>query len=231
MLSFEGPGRDSYLTVWRLAQTATGLQLKKGTVPTGKMKFAPLGTQGGGSETDQGTWWDTGDGRLVNAFYDSDLNGLYAAHVVAKNLGPDTVTGGYLESVARWYEVLPGSRLADSVLSRKGTIGQAETDAGWPVVATDDSGNLFVTYSRASEPLGEFISAWAAEIAPGSTAAVSTLLVAGTAFHDTLPGFERWGDYNGINRDPVHPSYIAMVNQVAIAGSKWQQTVNVVAHG
>jgi len=230
-LSFQGPGRDSYLTVWRLAQTATGLQLKKGTVFTGKVKPAPPGTQGGGSETDPDTWWDTGDLRLINAFYDSDLNGLYAAHVVAKNLGPDTVTGGYLESVARWYEVLPGSRLADSVLSRKGTIGQAETDAGWPVVATDDTGNLFVTYSRASEPLGEFISAWAAEIVPGSTTAVSTLLVAGTAFHDSLNGLERWGDYNGINRDPVHPSYISMVNQVAIAGSKWQQTVNVVAHG
>jgi hypothetical protein len=231
MLSFQGPGRDSYLTVWRLAEAATGLKLKKATVFTGKTRIAPPGTQGGGSETDPDTWWDTGDLRLINAFYDSDLNGLYAAHVVAKNLGPDTVTGGYLESVARWYEVVPASRLGDSVLNRKGTIGQAETDAGWPVVATDESGNLFVTYNRASEPLGEFISAWAAEIVPGTTAAVSTLLVAGTALHDSLNGLERWGDFNGINRDPVHPSYIAMVNQVAIAGSIWQQTVNVVAHG
>jgi hypothetical protein len=195
------------------------------------MKIAPPGTQGGGSETDPDTWWDTGDLRLINAFYDSDLNGLYAAHVVAKNLGPDTVTGGYLESVARWYEVLPASRLADSVLNRKGVIGQAETDAGWPVVATDGSGNLFVTYSRGSEPLGEFISAWAAEIVPGSTAAVSTLLVPGVALHDSLNGLERWGDYNGINRDPADPSRIAMVNQIATAGSTWQQTVNVVAHG
>jgi hypothetical protein len=234
MLSFEGPGRDSYLTVWRLAEVATGLKLKKATVPTGKMKPAPLGTQGGGSLTDRNTWWDTGDIRLINAFYDSDLNGLYAAHVVAKNLGPDPVTGGYLESVVRWYEVLPAGRLADSVLSRKGVIGQAETDAGWPVVATDGSGNLFVTYSRGSEPLGEFISAWAAEIVPGSTAAVSTLLVPGVAVHDSVSGFERWGDYNGINRDPADPSRIAMVNQIATAGStgsEWQQTVNVVAHG
>lgn len=234
MLSFEGPGRDSFLTVWRLAEAATGLKLKKGTVPTGRMKIAPPGTQGGGSETDPDTWWDTGDLRLINAFYDSDLNGLYAAHVVAKNLGPDAVTGGYLESVARWYEVLPASRLADSVLNRKGMVGQAETDAGWPVVATDDSGNLFVTYSRASEPLGEFISAWAAEIVPGSTAAVSTLLVPGVALHDSLNGLERWGDFNGINRDPADPSRIAMVNQIATAGStgsEWQQTVNVVAHG
>lgn len=231
MLSFEGPGRDSYLTVWRLTQAATGLKLKKGTIFTGKVKPAPPGTQGGGSLTDGDTFWDPGDLRLINAFYDSDRNGLYAAHPVFKNLGPDTVTGGYPESVVRWYEVLPAGRLGDSVLSRKGTVGQAETDAGWPAVATDDAGNLFVTYNRASEPLGEFISAWAAEIAPGSTTAVSTLLVAGTAVHDSLNGLERWGDFNGINRDPVHPSYIAMVNQVAIAGSRWQQTVNVVTHG
>jgi hypothetical protein len=234
MLSFQGPGRDSYLTVWRLAEAATGLKLKKATLSTGKTKFAPYGTQGGGSPTDVDTFWDTGDTRLVNAFYDADRNGLYAAHVVARNLGPDTVTGDYLESVVRWYEVLPTGRFADSVLSRKGVIGQAETDAGWPVVATDGSGNLFVTYSRGSEPLGEFISAWAAEIVPGSTTPVSTLLVPGVAVHNTLPGLERWGDYNGINRDPADPSRIAMVNQIATAGStgsEWQQTVNVVAHG
>jgi hypothetical protein len=235
MLSFEGPGRSSFLTVWRLAETATGLKLKKGTVLTGRTRRPPLGTQGGGSLTDGDTWWETGANlRLVNAFYDSDLNGLYAAHVVARNLGPDTVTGDYIESVVRWYEVLPAGRLADSALNRKGVIGQAETDAGWPVVATDGSGNLFVTYSRGSEPLGEFISAWAAEIVPGSTTAVSTLLVPGVELHDSISGFERWGDYLGINRDPADPSRIAMVNQIATTGStgsEWQQTVNVVAHG
>lgn len=231
MLSFEGPGRFSFLTVWRLADTATGLKLKKGTVFTGRTRRPPFGTQGGGSLTNTDTWWDTGDQRLVNAFYDSDLNGLYAAHVVAKNLGPDPLTGGYLESVARWYEVVPASRLGNSFISRKGTVGQAETDAGWPVVATDGSGNLFMTYSRGSEPLGEFISAWSAEIVPGSTTAVSTLLVPGVAVHDSKPGPERWGDYNGINRDPVDPSLITMVNQFADLGSAWQQTVNVVTHG
>lgn len=232
LLSFEGPGRSSFLTVWRLAETATGLKLKKGTVFTGRTRRPPLGTQGGGSLTDADTWWETGANlRLVNAFYDSDLNGLYAAHAVAKNLGPDPLTGGYLESVARWYEVVPASRLGNSFINRKGTVGQAETDAGWPVVATDGSGNLFMTYSRGSEPLGEFISAWSAEIVPGSTTAVSTLLVPGVAVHDSRPGFERWGDYNGINRDPVDPSRIAMVNQFADLDSAWQQTVNVVTHG
>lgn len=231
MLSFEGPGRFSFLTVWRLAETATGsLQLKKGTVSTGRTKFAPPGTQGGGSLTASDTWWDTGDLRLINAFYDSDIKGLYAAHVVGKNLGPDAVTGGYLESVARWYEVVPASRLRDSFLNRKGTVGQAETDAGWPVVATDAAGNLFMTYSRASQPLGEFLSAWSAEVLPGSTTATSTILRAGMAFYDSSSGIERWGDYNGISRGPVDPSLITMVNQFADLSSAWQQTVDVVTH-
>lgn len=230
MLSFSGPGRSSALTAWRIRPTATGLVLKKVEMSTGRTKFAPPGTQGGGSLTNSDTWWDTGDMRLINAFYDADRNALYAAHVVGRDLGPDTVTGGYPESVIRWYEVLPASKLPNSVLNRKGTIGQAETDAGWPTVATDASGNLFINYSRASQPLGEFLSAWSAEVLPGSTADVSTLLRAGTAFHDVLTGIERWGDYTGISRDPVDPSRIAMVNQIATPGSAWQQTVDVVTH-
>ncbi|MEP7032634.1 MAG: hypothetical protein ABI879_01500 [Actinomycetota bacterium] len=231
MLSFSGPGRSSALTAWRIRPTAAGLVLKKGEMLTGRTHPAPAGTQGGGSLTNNDTWWDTGDLRLINAFYDADRNALYAAHVVGRDLGPDTVTGGYPESVIRWYEVLPASRLVDSVLNRKGIVGQAETDAGWPSVATDASGNLFITYSRASEPLNEFLSAWAAEIVPGSTTATTVLLRAGTAVHDALKGVERWGDFTGINRDPVDPALIAMVNQIATLGSAWQQTVNVVTHG
>jgi hypothetical protein len=56
------------------------------------------------------------------------------------------------------------------------------------------------------------------------------LLRAGTAFHDALKGVERWGDFTGINRDPIDPTLIAMVNQIATPGSAWQQTVNVVTH-
>ena len=230
MLSFDGPGRSSALTAWRIRQTAIGLVLKKGEMPAGRTKFAPPGTQGGGSLTNDDSWWDTGDLRLINAFYDADRNALYAAHVVGRDLGPDAVTGGYPESVIRWYEVLPGSMLPTSVLNRKGIVGQAETDAGWPTVATDASGDLFISYSRASRPLGEFLSAWAAEIVPGSTTATTTLLRAGTAFHDSLSGIERWGDFTGINRDPVDPSRIAMVNQIATPGSAWQQTVDVLTH-
>lgn len=233
LLSFQGPGPDSSLTLWRLAETATGLRLRSTAIPVGRVRDPRPGTQGGGSLTIADTKWDTGDDRLVNAFYDADRNRLYTAHAVERNLRPDTITGGYPESVVRWYEVGPAGALKRSTLARSGIVGQPETDAGWPVVATDGDGNLLIAYSRASRPLGEYLSAWAAEIPPGSTTASTVLLVGGTAFHEVQAGVERWGDFNGIDRDPVDPSRIAMVNQIATPGSvsTWQQVVNVVTAG
>jgi hypothetical protein len=227
LLSFEGPGKGSFLTVWRLRAGSTGLQLKKAALDVGTVKGNVVGTQAGGSLTSIDTAWDTGDQRLINAWYDGDRHQLYAAHNVAKDLVPDTITGSYVESVVRWYEVDPAGKLRKSSLARKGIVGEAETDAGWPAVATDGAGNLWITFSRASEPKDEFLSAWAAEVPPGSTTASMLLVVPGTAVHNSLKGLERWGDFNGINRDPTDPTRIAMINQIAVPNSEWQQTVNV----
>jgi hypothetical protein len=231
LLSFEGPGRGSFLTLWRLRLSSKGLRLKRTTLGVGRVAGNVVGTQAGGSLTDPDTAWDTGDQRLTNAWYDADRNALYAAHNVAKDLVPDTVTGGYLESVVRWYEIRPTGRIGRSRITREGIVGAAETDAGWPAVATDADGDLFITFSRGSEPLGEYISAWAAEIVPGSTDATLTELAPGTAVHDAIPNsIERWGDFNAIGRDPLDASRIAMVNQIAVPNDQWQQTVNVVTN-
>ena len=225
-----GTGRDSYVTVWRIKNTATGLKLKKGNVDVGRFTFPPPGTQGGGSLTNENTFWDTGDARLINAFYDVDANELFAAHAVFKNFAPDTVTGAYPEAAVRWYEVNPATKLKNSALARKGTVGAPEVDVGWPSVATDASGNLFVTYSRAGAPAGEFLSAWVAEIGPNSTAATQLLLAPGFDTYDAISGRERWGDYTGINRDPAVPTSVATFNQYALDNDTWQQVVNVVTH-
>jgi hypothetical protein len=188
----------------------------------------PPGTQGGGSLTDEETWWDTGDARLINAFYDVDRGALYAAHAVFKDLTPDTATGDYVESAIRWYEVKPAGRLSRSSMDRIGTFGTPETDAGWPSIASDGSGNVYVTYSRASQPAGEFLSAWVAQIPPGSTTATPFLLAPGTATYDAIGGLERWGDYTAIGRDPVDGSYVAVFNQYAASSTSFQQRVDVV---
>lgn len=239
LLSFRREGSSgSSLTLRRLKVMGGKLKLSAVSMPSGRVDPAPYGTQGGGQvegPNAANTWWDTGDLRLINAFYDAELDRVYAAHAVAKDLEPDTISGGYLESVIRWYEVNPGQQLSSSSISRKGIVGTPETDAAWPVVATDGSGNLFVAYSRASAVTDEFLSAWAADIAPGETAESATLLAAGEARFEASIGPERWGDYNGISRDPLTPSLVVVVNQYAASDgagptADWQQTVDVVDH-
>lgn len=174
-----------------------------------------IGTQKGGSTTNSGTFWDTGDLRFANAFYDSDANRLFGAHAVAQDLDEGD---GYIEAVNRWYEVTPTGHLPDSSISRTGFVGTPKTDAGWPVVATDQAGNLFLNYSRASAVAGaeEYLSSYAATVPPASTGADGILLLkAGEARYEFFPGPERWGDYNGINRDPVDGMHVWMINQYA----------------
>jgi hypothetical protein len=187
----------------------------------------PAGTQAGGELDDEDTFWDAGDERLINAFYDADRRELFAAHATLKDFDAGD---GYPETAVRWYEVVPAGRLERSDLARKGTIGAPLADLGWPSVATDGSGNLFVTYSRASQPLGEFLSAWVAEVPADGTAATQLLLKAGLARYDLVNGAERWGDYTAIARDPVDPGLMATFNQYAFDAVTWQQVVATVRH-
>jgi hypothetical protein len=230
LISFELiNGKFDYLVLWRIKPTATGFTLKKACCgSTGKVSVPPLGSQGGGRVNNPDFWWDAGDFRLINAFYDADRNELFAAHTVFKNFKPDVLTGSYPEAAVQWYEVNPKSSLGNSVLARKGVIGSTEVDLGWPTVATDSSGTLFVTYSRASAPHDEFLSAWVATIPSNSSADTQLLLQAGSATYDASNGPERWGDFTAINRDPLDGQNIATFNQYAASSAQWQQFISVV---
>jgi hypothetical protein len=102
-------------------------------------------------------------------------------------------------------------------------------------VATDTSGNLFIAYSRAGFQGGggEYLSAHVAEVAPGG-AVTDALLKSGEATYNFGPGPERWGDFNGIDRNPSNGAQVATIDQYAIddgGGSLtqlWQQWVNLV---
>ena len=221
-------GRGDYLTLWRIQPTAAGFALKKASGATGKVSLPPFGTQQGGGLNAANGWWDAGDTRLINAFYDADRNELFTAHTVFKDFKPDTQTGGYAEAANRWYEIDPANKLRNSVIARKGTIGEPEVDVGWPSVATDSSGVLFVTYNRASEPRNEFLSAWVSTIQPGSTGDTELLLHAGAATYNAGPGIERWGDFTAVNRDPDSPQNVATFNQYAQSTVQWRQFISLV---
>jgi hypothetical protein len=225
-----------YLVVWRLRLVGGEPTLKRARIDIPRFAIGPYGTQCGGSLNGSNTWWDPGDTRLVTAFFDADLDRLYTAHAAAKDLGPDPQTGGYVESVVRWYEVRTDPELGSSELARRGVVGQPESDAGWPALGTDSQGNLWITYSQASQPNGECLSAWAAQVEPGKIGASRLLLAEGEARFEALRGVERWGDFNAVSRDPADGAFVAMVNQYALADGgastmDWQQTVAVVSAG
>ena len=127
-------GSGDYLALWRIKPTATGFTLQKACcLGTGKVSAPPPGTQGGGDVNNSNFWWDAGDLRLVNAFYDADRNELFAAHTVFKNFKPDTLTGGYPEAGVQWYEVDPASNLGGSSLrARASSARPRSTRAGRP---------------------------------------------------------------------------------------------------
>ncbi|HXF36622.1 MAG TPA: hypothetical protein VNO17_05505 [Actinomycetota bacterium] len=232
LVSFDDQGlRGNRLTVWRILEGRDGLRLTRASVRVGPATVAPLGTQGGGTVSDPDTFWDTGDLRLVTAAYDGDLRALYTAHTVEADLAPGD---RYIESAVRWYEVRPARRLGRSSLLRKGLIGASRADAGWPAVVTDGAGNLIVAYSQASARRDEFLSAYAAVVAPGERSATTALLRPGEARHEAKPGYERWGDFNAASRDPLDPSVVVLVNQFAKGDGgdpvtdDWQQRIDLV---
>jgi hypothetical protein len=231
------------LTVWRILETSRGLRLARTALGVGRAVIAPFGTQEGGgnacnSRLELRTCWDTGDLRLINAFYDADRGRLYTAHAVGADVG-----GTFREeSVVRWYEIDPAPLSATSV-PRRDVFGEANTFAGWPTVGTDADENLFVTYSRAtSAGSGEYLSVWAATIAPGTETAEPSLIEEGRDTYvdpENPEGPQRWGDYNAISRDPLDPSVMWSVNQEADDGDAttgevtdvWQQWVHPLEEG
>lgn len=221
------------LTIWRIKRKGGRLDLASDQVNVAPARMAPLGTQGDGSLTCNPIehCWDAGDLRLVTAFYDADRDRLYTALAVRADIAPGD---GYLESAVRWYEIDP-SPIKRAKVTRSGVIGDSGRDSGWPSVATDANGNLFVNYSRAGAPVpGEYLSAVVATVPPDSTVPnASLVLVPGEALYvDDSGRPQRWGDYTAINRDPTDPLDMWAFNQYAKSDltlpttNLWQQVVN-----
>jgi hypothetical protein len=230
MTSLDFNGSRGKLILWRLRAVNGVLKLSRAKVGGGPMALPPWGRQCPGNSPGLNDNWDTGDLRLNSSFWDGDLGRLYTTTAIRGNVG-----GGAPESVVRWWEVDPASRLASSRVTRKGLVGTAGRDAAWPSIATDGDGKLWVNYTRAGA--GECLAAYAGVIQPGATGSASVLIQSGDGRYEFSPpsqngGTERWGDYTAISRDPANPSTMAAYGAYPIddgvggaATRLWQQVI------
>jgi hypothetical protein len=230
MTSLDFNGSRGKLILWRLRAVNGVLKLSRAKVGGGPMALPPWGRQCPGNSPGLNDNWDTGDLRLNSSFWDGDLGRLYTTTAIRGNVG-----GGAPESVIRWWEVDPASRLASSRVTRKGLVGAAGRDAAWPSIATDGDGKLWVNYTRAGA--GECLAAYAGVIQPGATGSASVLIQSGDGRYEFSPpsqngGTERWGDYTAISRDPANPSTMAAYGAYPIddgvggaATRLWQQVI------
>jgi hypothetical protein len=225
MTSLDFNGSTGKLILWRLRVVDGVLKLSRAHVGGGPMDFPRWGRQCPGNPPGLNDNWDTGDLRLTTSFWDGELGRLYTATARDGNIG-----GGGGEAVIRWWEVDPATALADSDVTRSGTIGAVGRDLAWPSIATDGDGKLWVNYARAGT--GECLSAYASVVQPGSTASAPVLIETGVGRYEYGPGVERWGDYTAISRDPVNPAQMATYGAYpfddGIGGTRtdlWQQVI------
>lgn len=224
MASIDLTGSTGKLILWRLKRVNRELRLSRAHIASKRMTYPPFGLQCGGGVNRPDTWWDTGDLRLTSAFWDGALGRLYTATSLKGNRG-----GGPIESIVKWWEVDPASRLSNSGVRRTGTIGAAGRDAAWPSVVTDGDGNLWVNYASAG--VDECLSAYAAVVVPGALGASSIRYRQGEARYEFSAGRpERWGDFTAATRDPVDPTVVAVYGAYPLFDGggptrNWQQTI------
>ena len=216
MTSLDFDGSTGKLILWRLKSAGGVLKLTRVALGKGVMGYPPWGRQCGNT-AGLDTKWDTGDLRLTSSFWDGSLGRLYTTTAIRGNIG-----GGALESVIRWWEVDPASRLGNSDVTRKGSVGAAGRDAAWPSIATDGDGKVWVNYARAGA--AECLSAYAAVIQPGAIGSASVLIRGGFGRYEYTSGLERWGDFTAISRDPVDQTAMATYGAYPIDDGGGRQT-------
>ena len=224
MTSMDFNGSTGKLILWRLKVMNGALRLTRASIAGGLMGLPPWGRQCGNAPG-LNSKWDTGDLRLTSSYWDGARGRLYTTTAIRGNIG-----GGAPESVVRWWEVDPVSRLVDSRVTRRGLVGAAGRDVAWPSIATDGNGKLWVNYARAGA--AQCLAAYAAVIPPGATGSASVLIQPGDRRYEFAPGAERWGDYTAISRDPTDPATMAAYGAYPIddgvggsATRLWQQVI------
>lgn len=155
------------------------------------------------------------DGRMMNVYYRG--GNLLAAHSAARSPSDDT-------PVSRWYDMnLRGWPLSGNspTLTQSGNIGNGSQDHWMPAIASNSIGEIAVVMSRCSPSIvADFVIAARRPGDPlGSMRAPVKL--AGSTGASYGGASNRWGDYFGIQPDPVDDRTFWGVGMVANASNGW----------
>ncbi len=98
-------------------------------------------------------------------------------------------------------------------------FGAVSAYAYFPAVATDPTGNLFVSFSGSGVSLNP--SAEAISLQVGATAFTAVLVAQGRGPYDSTVcrGTNRWGDYSGAAVDPSNPNDIWVASEMAASAT------------
>ena len=193
-----GPG--NYVTLWKVtSSTGTPALTRVGTISVRSYSIPPNAAQPGGSAL-----IDTNDTRLLNAVY-TNYN-LYTSFAEAKNWGSGTVSANRYVAI----------NTRNNILTADIAYGSDGYYYFFPVICPDSAGNVFTLFNRSSttEYAGARYTMYNAGtgILEGSTS-----LAAGQGYYTQ----ERWGDYNGIARDPVKGTSIWIFSMYATNSNSW----------
>lgn len=184
-------GNGNFLTLWSIRPGPNGVpRLFRRTAQTGSYSLPPDAAQRGG-----GTRLDTGDTRALHAVFRG--GSVYTSLTTQHNWG----AGGSVAAI-RWFQV----NATSASVVQQGIYGARNRFYFYPAIAADTNGNLTMVFSRSSTR--EFASirytGRRASDPPGRLQG-SANLRAGESNYVGLDGGgrNRWGDYNGIQADPV----------------------------
>ena len=158
----------------------------------------------------------TNDIRLLNAVFQSvsGTQRLWTTHTSAFTWPGDSEA----RSVVQWYEIdVPGA----NVVQQNG-FGASGRHYFFPVIQTDINRNAYLTFGRsAADEYGHLRQTGRLVGDPAGQLQGSATVIAGQSAYTG----QRWGDYNGIGRDPSDARTVWSYGEYAGSGNSWRTRI------
>ncbi|MBV6419404.1 MAG: hypothetical protein DAHOPDDO_00621 [Ignavibacteriaceae bacterium] len=196
-----------YTIMYKLLNpTSPTPRLRGKTLVVNSYGNAPLAQQLGG-----GTGIESGGSKHRHSPIVRD-NYLYAAHSIA-----NTTNASY--SSVRYYKV----DLSNASISEQAELGMIGYYYLYPALAIDKDHNILVTFSRSAttEYVGAFVSSKYSADPPGLNPSLMLQPGLGNYVVDFGSGRNRWGDYMGIQLDPVNEYEVWTFTEYVRSTNTW----------